>query len=92
MGGNWTVFRGAELILALQKGGRELTIVPPPGDPALAAALAIYPFLLGRQFSPISSVTVETVNGAGATTSPYADDLRRVGFGNDYRGMTLWKR
>jgi ATP-dependent Lhr-like helicase len=92
IGSNWTVFRGAELILALQKGGRDLTVLPPPRDPVLAAALAIYPFLLGRQFSPISSMTVETVNGASAAISPYADDLRRIGFGNDYRGLCLWKR
>jgi ATP-dependent Lhr-like helicase len=92
MASNWTVFRGAELVSVLQRGGRELTLLRAPGDPVLPAALAIYPFLLGRQFSPISSVTVETVNGVSAATSRYADDLRRVGFGNDYRGMSLGKR
>jgi ATP-dependent helicase Lhr and Lhr-like helicase len=90
--GHWVVFRGNQLVLVLQKAGRDLTAVPPPGDPLLAGALAIYGFLLGRQFAPPTSATVETVNGESVLASPYADDLRGAGFVNDYRGMTLWKR
>ena len=63
-----------------------------PSDPVLEPAMAIYRLLLGREFSPLSSVTVETVNGVGAGASPFANELRKVGFANDYRGMSLWKR
>jgi ATP-dependent helicase Lhr and Lhr-like helicase len=89
---NWMVFRGSQLLLVLQKGGKELTILTEPGDAQLEPALAIYRFFLGREFSPISSVTVETVNGGSANASPFADALRAAGFTNDYRGMSLWKR
>ena len=37
-------------------------------------------------------MTLATVNGISANASPYADELRRIGFSNDYRGMSLWKR
>lgn len=89
---HWMVFRGPELIAVLQKGGRELSITVSPGAPVLEAALGIYPFLLGRQFAPSGSATVESVNGHPVLASPYAEDLRRVGFASDYRGMSLWKR
>jgi ATP-dependent Lhr-like helicase len=89
---NWMVFRGSQLVLVLQKSGKELTVLAEPGDPVLEPALAIHRFFLNREFSPPSSVAVETVNGASASTSPYAEDLRRTGFTSDYRGMSLWKR
>jgi ATP-dependent Lhr-like helicase len=89
---NWMVFRGSQLLLVLQKGGRELTVLSEPGDAVLGPALAIYRFFLGRESSPISSVTVETVNGVNANASPFAEPLRATGFTNDYRGMTLWRR
>ncbi len=39
-------------------------------------ALAIYRFFLGREYAPMSSATVETVNGVGANASPFASALR----------------
>jgi ATP-dependent Lhr-like helicase len=89
---NWTVWHESALVLVLQKDGRELFVEFEPADPRLAPALAIYRLLLGREFSPLSSVTVETVNQVATPNSPYATDLRQAGFVNDYRGMTLWKR
>jgi hypothetical protein len=86
------VFRGNQLVLVLQKTGKELTVLPDPGDAVLEPALAIYRFLLNREFAPLSSVGVETVNGVSASASPHADELRRAGFTSDYRGMSLWKR
>jgi ATP-dependent Lhr-like helicase len=89
---NWTVFRGGQLVLVLQKGGKELSVLIEPNHAALAPALAIYRFFLRRETSSLSSVTVETVNGTSANTSPFAEALRAVGFTSDYRGMSLWKR
>jgi ATP-dependent helicase Lhr and Lhr-like helicase len=89
---HWTVFRGRDLVLTLEKSGRDLTIVPPPGDPVIEPALGIYPFLLGRQFNPMTSTTVETINGQDAQASPYVDHLRRIGFVNEYRGLSLWRK
>jgi hypothetical protein len=89
---NWMVFRGRQLVLVLQKGGKDLTILAESDDAVLESALAIYRFFLGREFSPISCVAVETVNGVAANASPFAPALRTVGFGHDYRGMSLWKR
>jgi ATP-dependent Lhr-like helicase len=89
---HWTVFRGRDLVLTLEKSGRDLTVVPPPGDPVVEPALGIYAFLLGRQFNPASSLTVETINGQAAQISPYVEHLRKIGFANDYRGLSLWRR
>jgi ATP-dependent Lhr-like helicase len=90
--GHFMVYVGSQLVLVLQKAGRALTVLVEPGHPALAAALGIYRLMLGREFAPQSGLTVETVNDQPATTSPFADDLRAFGFGNDYRGLSLWKR
>jgi ATP-dependent Lhr-like helicase len=92
MPGNFVVYRGRQLLLVLQKSGRALNALVEPGHPSLQSALGIYRLLLGRELAPQSSFTVESVNDKPATTSPYADDLRRFGFSNDYRGMSLWKR
>jgi ATP-dependent Lhr-like helicase len=89
---NWMVFRGNQLLLVLQKGGKELTVLTQPGDATLAPALDLYRFFLGREFSPVSSATLETINGGSANASPFVEQLRAAGFTNDYRGMTLWKR
>jgi ATP-dependent Lhr-like helicase len=89
--GHFMVYVGNQLVLVLQKGGRALTVFTDPGHPALAPALGIYRLLLGREYAPQSGLTVETVNDKPAATSPFADDLRAFGFGNDYRGLSLWK-
>jgi hypothetical protein len=86
------VFHGDRLVLVLQKSGKELTILTEASDTVLEPALAIYPWFLGRESSPLSSVTLETVGGVGANASAFSEALRAVGFTNDYRGMTLWKR
>jgi ATP-dependent Lhr-like helicase len=89
---NWMVFRGGQLVVVLQKNGKELSVLIEPHDAALEPALTIYRFFLRRETSSMSSVTVETVNGVNANASPFAEALRAVGFTNDYRGMSLWKR
>jgi ATP-dependent Lhr-like helicase len=89
---HWTVFRGRDLVLTLEKSGRDLTVAPSPGDPVIEPALGIYPFLLGRQFNPASSLSVETINSQNAQISPYVEHLRRIGFVNEYRGLSLWRR
>jgi ATP-dependent Lhr-like helicase len=89
---HWTVFRGRDLVMTLERSGRDLTIAPPPGDPVVEAALGIFSFLLGRQFNPASSLSVETINGQPAQASTYVEPLRRIGFVNEYRGLSLWRR
>jgi ATP-dependent Lhr-like helicase len=89
---HWLVFHGSLLLLVLQKSGKELSVLGEPAPAVLEGALGIYRFLLGREAAPQSSITVETINGQSASTSPYADALRAVGFTSDYRGLSLWKR
>lgn len=89
---NWLVFCGRTLVLVLQKGGKELFVVGEPPAATLDVALGIFRFLLGREAAAPSSITIETVDGHNASTSPFAEILKQAGFSSDYRGMTLWKR
>jgi ATP-dependent Lhr-like helicase len=89
---HWLVFHASQLVLVLQKGGKELSVVGGPAPAVLEDALGIYRFLLGREAAPQSSITVETINGQNANPSHFADVLRAVGFTSDYRGMSLWNR
>ena len=55
-----------------------------------AALLCVLPAL--AQTQPPDGDLAERLYGISASASPYADELRRIGFTNDYRGMSLWKR
>jgi len=89
---HWLVFHASQLLLVLQKSGKELSVIGEPAPAILENALGIYRFLLGREAVPQSSITVETINGQNASTSRFADLFRAIGFASDYRGMSLWKR
>jgi len=76
--GNYVVFRGHELVLTLLREGKELRFTAPPDDPRLLEYLAPLHALLSRRFQPLLHVVIETINGAGANTSPYAAALARA--------------
>lgn len=89
---NWLVYLGKRLVMVVHRNGKELDLALEPGDGALGRVLNFFPFLLGRSVDPPSSITIETINGSIASSSPWLPDFKRVGFISDYRNLTLWKR
>jgi ATP-dependent Lhr-like helicase len=69
---NHLVFHGSQLVLTSQRSGGELSIEVPPEHPFMSRYLGFLGVLLTRQFDPKRAITVETVNGEPAASSPYA--------------------
>lgn len=86
---NWMVLRGTELLMTLQRGGRDLQIFLPPDHPDLFQALGIFKILVNRLVHPIPVLQVETIHGDPAAQSPYTERLRQFGFRADYRLLEL---
>ena len=72
------VYHGTRVVLVSQRNGGELDIRVDPGDPNLEKYFEVLKHLLTRQFSPRRSITVETINGTPADTSPYAATLAEL--------------
>jgi len=70
------VFRGVTLVAVSNRNGRNLTFNVPPDDITLPEYLAPLHHILWRQFQPLRRITIETINGEEASTSPYVDILR----------------
>ena len=86
---NTLVIKGVDLLLVLSRGGRDLRAHIPPDHPSLPEALRVFRLFLDRQFHPGPAITVETINGEKAPSSPYAPVLRAFGFRPDYLSLTL---
>ncbi len=74
------VFRGERAILHSRRNGKDLTFFTGPDDPDSLLSLAFFRTLLTRDFNPLKSVKVETVNGEAAAESPYREALKEAGF------------
>ncbi|NKB65649.1 MAG: DEAD/DEAH box helicase [Candidatus Latescibacteria bacterium] len=77
LSGNHLVYRGAELMLVSQRHGKSLDIHAPADDPDLGTYWCSLRHLLNRASQPLPRVTVESINGQDAGTSPYLQALRR---------------
>lgn len=86
---NWIVIRGTELLLVLQRGGKDVQLYLPLDHPDLPQAMGIFSLLVRRLFHPISVLRVETINGEAAALSSYTDYFRKFGFHADYRSLEL---
>ncbi len=73
--GNHLVFHGTRLVVVSERRGRRLEIAAPADHPLLPAYLGFLRSMLGRAVSPVSSVVVETINGAPAADGPWRDVL-----------------
>jgi len=89
---NFVVFHGARLQVVARRNGKQLLIKAAPDDPALPAYLAFCKTLLTRDFNPLKSVVVESINGRPATESPYKKALQGIGFTGQYKILTLIRR
>ncbi|HPC82399.1 MAG TPA: DEAD/DEAH box helicase [Thermoanaerobaculaceae bacterium] len=92
--GNWTVWHGPRLVAAIERRGAALTIHVGPDHPALPAYLGVLKLLLGRGMRPLRAITVETINGEPAATSPYRPALaalaQAVTHGGGLRLLRRW--
>ena len=74
-----------ELCAFLERGGRTLVVLPAAAEhPSWPAGLATV--VRGRGADRLE---VRTIDGESASSSPWADALRAVGFTDGYRGLTL---
>ncbi len=87
--GNFLVFHGSSLVAVVQDGGSVIRFQLPPGHASLAAVMELYRCLLARKSHRSGQTLLKTVNDEPATKSPYTDDLLKMGFRRDYRGLSL---
>ncbi|MCG8636582.1 MAG: DEAD/DEAH box helicase [Desulfobacterales bacterium] len=93
LAGTHLVYRGRELVLVSGRRGREMTIHVPPEDDRLPGYLAPVVHMMTRTFSPLTHITVDTINGESAAQSPYRgafDALFEVVAG--HKSLDLYQR
>jgi len=86
------VYHGTEVIMISRRNGKELDIRIARDHPRLADCFGLFRDFLTRQFLPMKSVAIETINGERAQKSPYLAALRaQFDLSADYKGVRLWK-
>jgi hypothetical protein len=83
-------FRGAELIALSERGGKGLSIRIPPDDPCLSLLAGLVSLPRLRAVRKEIKIVVETINGASASRSAYAEAFRAEGFLVDRGRLVLW--
>ncbi|MHB1000729.1 MAG: DEAD/DEAH box helicase [Armatimonadota bacterium] len=73
--GNYVAYKGSEPVLIVQRNAKDLLFRIEPDDQRFQECLAPLHNLLDRRFNPERHLTVETINGEEACTSPYLDPL-----------------
>ena len=87
------VFKGPDLMLVSERGGKSLSIYCAPGDPHFNQYLAPLSHLLHRQFSPLTAITIETINREDAAKSPYAAGFETLfDTVRDFKKLVLYKK
>ncbi len=86
------VFHGRRPVIISKRNGKALEISMPPENPILPECLSFFKAMLSREFEPMQSVLVETVNGVPASQSDYARVLRDFGFEKHFKGLMLRRR
>jgi ATP-dependent Lhr-like helicase len=78
---------GPELVIVSRKGGAELDVLTPPGDPRLGPCLARLDYPLRRAVEPERRLAVELINGEAALGSPYRAALEAAGYRPGYKAL-----
>jgi ATP-dependent Lhr-like helicase len=87
------VYRGARQIMVCRQYGKTLTFHVPPDDPDIISYLGPLHHLLTRRVEPLRHITVETINGQPAASSPYLEVLRLTfEVVADYKTVTLYQK
>ena len=90
---NHLVYHGSRLVLVSKRRGRELEVRCGADHPHLEDYLGIFKVLLTRQFQPLTSVDIETINGEPASESPLRGKMAEIfRLTREPRSVKLWKR
>jgi ATP-dependent helicase Lhr and Lhr-like helicase len=81
---------GGEVVAVSARSYRELSLDVGPEDQRLSAILGLFPAARGRDVRAEKRIVVESINGQGASRSPFAQALRDAGFEADRGRMVLW--
>jgi ATP-dependent Lhr-like helicase len=85
------VYHGSRLVLVSKRLGKALDIRVPADDPLLHEYFVFFKDLLGREFRPLTKISVEEINGGPALGSAYAGALRAFGFRPSRTTLDLWR-
>ncbi len=86
------VYQGKDLVMVSRRLGKKIDIHVPVEHPRLLDYFAVFKVLLSRQFQPLSSLEIETINGAPALDSPYRGRFAEVfRVQGEVRSIRLWK-
>jgi ATP-dependent Lhr-like helicase len=87
------VYHGGKLVMESRRGGKTLLFHVPEDDPHLQTYLGLLDHLLTRKFQPLRRIVIETINGADAAPSPYADALGiRFDVSPDFKNLVLYRK
>ena len=91
--GTHLVYRGAKLVLASRRSGKDLDIHVPPDDPCLPDYFAFMRNMLERRFEPVRGVRIQVINGKQAIATPYDTWLREFfDISTDSKQINVWKQ
>ncbi|MBI9097705.1 MAG: DEAD/DEAH box helicase [Spirochaetaceae bacterium] len=86
---NHMVFRGEVPLLYSKRNGKDLEFFVNEDDPDALKSLDFFKTLLSREFKPLKSVKVESVNGIPVSESPYRKVLKGAGFRDNFNVFVL---
>jgi ATP-dependent Lhr-like helicase len=75
---NHLVYHGRQLVVVSERRGRRIRVDVSADHPRLADYFGFLKNLLGRPCKPLKAVTIETINGEPAPSSPYREALSVV--------------
>jgi len=91
--GSHLVFHDCRRVLISRQSARKLTIRVAEEHPNLKQYFNFMRHLLERPFEPLKKITVETINGKDAATSPYTEILEELfDVVQDHRCVTLYRK
>ena len=86
---NHMVYRGEKPLLFSKRNGKELDFFIDDKDPDTLESLGFFKILLSREFKPLKSIKVETINRIPVSESPYRDVLKEAGFRDNFNVFIL---
>ncbi len=87
----YLVYHGKKLVIISKKTCKQLEIKVPYDNPNILKYFSFFKSLIGREFNPLKSLLIESINNEPAHKSQYVEPLIAFGFSKDYKGLELFK-